>query len=191
MKNVSALLKRIVLIPLLAASAVACDEDFGPTFWDATPDTVFIYSASRPQLLGLPSAYDFVNLARINIESASATGAWDVVLAEQNGQFVLVPASAFPGIVSRAGIARVTGTDLAAILEAPRDTADFDATPVTIDEGAIYVVRTRRAFCNEFGTDGVRYAKIQAVDVDATAGTFRFVVVRNPFCNDRALIPPD
>jgi hypothetical protein len=183
-------LRRTTLL-LLVAFTAACDDDLGPLNWNATPDTTLIYSASRPVLQGLPSAFDFINLVRVNIEHASATGAWDVALGEQNGAFVLVPASAIGGITSRAAVARVTGTDLAAVLEAPRDTADFDSTPIVIEEGAIYVVRTRRAFCTEFGTEGVRYAKLQAIDVDPGAGTFRFAVVRNPFCNDRALVPPD
>jgi hypothetical protein len=32
---------------------------------------------------------------------------------------------------------------------------------------------------------------MEALQVDATAGTLRFRAITNPYCNDRRLIPPD
>jgi len=67
-------------------------------------------------------------------------------------------------------------------------------TPAVGDHGnrsIEYVIRSRREACGAFGGTGVRYAKMKALALDAMAGSFRFEVVRNPYCNDRRLIPPE
>jgi hypothetical protein len=176
---------------LVAASLAACDDAFGPRFWDPTPDTVEIYSVSRAELFGFPSAYDIVQLRSVLVESPAATGQWDFLLAEENGEFLLVPAGAFGGIVSRAGIASVTADSLGGIDNAPSDSARFSTQPVVIRPGAFYVLRTRRETCEGGFGSGVRYGKMHALSVDAARGVFRFAIVRNPFCNDRSLIPPE
>jgi hypothetical protein len=79
---------------------------------------------------------------------------------------------------------------LASVREAPGDTSAYSRAEVPLNEGAIYILRSRRASCFTFGS-GVYYAKLKALEVEAAAGTFRFEVVRNPNCNDRALIPPE
>ena len=65
---------------------------------------------------------------------------------------------------------------------------------VTIDAvktagGQVFVVRTRRAPCAF--SNSIRYGKAKVLEVDATAGFIKFVAITNPFCNDRALIPPN
>jgi hypothetical protein len=172
-----------VLIPL-----AACGDDFGPGDWSAIPDTTVIYSASRPELIRQPSAFDIVNLQRVAIEGGGATGNWDMALIEDGG-FQLAPETSITGSGSRSGIAPVSETNLADVVEAPGDTAAYLREPVAIRDGAIYVVRSRRVGCFTGGT-GVYYAKLQAIAVDPVAGTFEFAVVRNPNCNNRALIPP-
>lgn len=148
-----------------------------------------LYSASRTDLLGFPSAYDFVNRVVIKVENPGATGTWDVVLAGgAAGPLQLVPAGAFEGQTSRAGIALINGQTFEALTTAPSDTAAFSSQPVTIQTGGVYVVRTRRYACS-FST-AVNYAKVKAVAVDPAAGTARFAVVRNPYCNDRSFVPP-
>jgi hypothetical protein len=174
-------------LPLLFA---ACNDDFGPGDWSAVPDTTVLYSASRPEHLRRPSAFDFVSLARVAIEGSAATGAWDFVVLEDDGGFVMVPEGALLGTTSRAGIATTTESTLEAVRTAPNDTAAFRRVPVAIQEGAVYIMRSRRTTCSFFGS-GVYYAKIRALEVNAAAGTFEFEVVRNPNCNDRDLIPPD
>ena len=74
-----------MLLLVAAVGTAACDGGLGPIVWDATPDTTVIYSLSRPDLLGEPSAYDFAYLRRVTIESPVETGQWDMVLAEENG----------------------------------------------------------------------------------------------------------
>jgi hypothetical protein len=179
------------LMPLAALlSFAACDDGFGPQTWDATPDTTVLYSLSRPELIGRPSAYDFTTLVRLSVESTGATGNWDAVLAEEGNTFVFVPSGNFPGIVSRAGIGTTTHTTLESLTRAPGDTAAYSRSPVPLREGAVYVVRSRIAACLGFGS-GTYYAKFQVISIDAAAGTVRFAAVRNPYCNNRDLIPEE
>lgn len=180
---------RFSLIVLAAAVFTACDDSLDLGTWDATPDTVALYSLSRPDLLGFPSGYDFANRRVIEVEQPGATDNWDVALAQQDNALQLVPAGAFQGQTSRAGIATITGQPFDAVTEAPSDTARFSAQPVTLQPGGVYVIRTRRVVCG-FGT-AVHYAKIQAVTVDPADGIATFAVVANPFCNDRSFIPPE
>jgi hypothetical protein len=175
---------------LLAVACTACGDSFGPRFWDPTPDTVVVYSLTRSELLGRPSAFDAVLLRRVLLESPGATNAWDFALTEDGTGFFMAPAGAFDGIDSRAGIATMGPGSLEELREAPRDTARFSAAPVAIEPGTIYVLRTRRESCAGFGT-GVFYAKLEAIEIDAIAGSYRFAIVRNPLCNDRALVPPE
>lgn len=184
----SGTIPRFVLVPAFVLSA--CGDDFGPGTWSARPDTTVIYSASRPELLLMPAAFDVVNLARIIIENPTATGTWDFALVEQDGQFLMAPAAALTRDDSRAGIALSSATALVDVEEAPGDTASFSRALVPVEIGRVYIVRSRRESCFTFGV-GVRYAKLKALEVDPAAGTFRFEVVRNPNCNDRALVPPE
>lgn len=178
------------MVAVVLWTTAACDDDFGLGAWSAVPDTSLIYSASRPDLIRQPSAFDVVNLARVTIEGGGATGNWDFALLERDGGFVLAPERALTGSDSRAGIALSTEMQLASVREAPGDTSAYSRAEVPLNEGAIYILRSRRASCFTFGS-GVYYAKLKALEVDAAAGTFLFEVVRNPNCNDRALIPPE
>jgi hypothetical protein len=180
---------RVVGAVALALSA-ACDDGFGPRTWDATPVTSVIYSLSRPDLIGQPSAYDFVNLRRIVVESPGATGGWDVALAEQNGQLVFLTAGMFPGIDADVMIAETSHRTLAAALVAPSDTAEYSRGPVMVRDDAVYIVRTRTEGCVTFGA-GPFYGKFQVLSVDAALGAIEIAVVRNPYCTDRDLIPPE
>lgn len=175
---------------LAVLPAAACGDDFGPQTWDATPDTTLLYSISRPEHIGRPSAYDFTTLSRLSLEATGSTGNWDAALAEENAGFVLVPAGNFPGITSRAAIGETNFTDLEQLTRAPGDTADYSRLPVALRAGAVYVVRSRIAPCIGFGS-GTYYGKFKVVSMDAVAGTVRLAVVRNPYCNNRALIPED
>jgi hypothetical protein len=178
------------LFVLLLPVVTACGDDFERD-WEQIPDTVLLYSLSRPEFIGRNSAIDFTSGSARAVEDQVSTNAWDFALAEQGGQLVLAPASAFSGLTSRAGIADIGPGVLEDIRRAPSDTSAFKATPTVIRTGTIYVVRTRRTTCaGGFGT-GVFYAKMEALNVDVAAGTLRFRSITNPFCNDRALIPPN
>jgi hypothetical protein len=177
------------MILFAAFSVAACDDNLGVQNWDATPDTITLFSLSRPDLLGFPSAYDFANRRAVEVETPGATNNWDVALASPAGVFQLVPAAAFQGVDSRARIATIAGQTFETLIEAPRDTVQFTAQPVAIQTGGVYVIRTRRVGCG-FST-AVHYAKLKAVTLDDAGGFVQFAVVVNPLCNDRSFVPPE
>jgi hypothetical protein len=178
------------IIPLVALFA-ACQDPYGPRFWSAAPVEVGLYSVSRLEYTGLPSALDVVSdpVRGVAIEVAGATGNWDLVLADgQASGLVLLPAAEIDN-QSRARIAVLRNVDFLDVREAPRDTALYSAGPVPLETGVIYVVRSRRGPCGF--TTGYRYAKMMPVGVDHASGLARFAVVRNPYCDDRSFVPPD
>ncbi len=175
----------LALTPLLTS---ACDDNLRQD-WVAIPDTVLLYSLSRPDLIGRPSAFDFINGVPVEVENPSASGRWDMAVSDQGTGMAFVPAGAFAGISSRAGIATMTGATFETLEAAPADTARYSSAPVLAELGKVYVVRSRRENCG-FG-NGSRYAKMEVVEVNRTAGTLRFRTITNPYCNDRKLIPPD
>ena len=182
-------LARPLLITAAAFSMAACDEDLGLGTWSAAPDTATLYSLSRTDLLGLPSAYDFVNHLLYEVESPSANGNWDVALRHEGGQLALVPAGGFDGQESRAALARITGGTFDSLDEAPADTSLYTRNAVVVQPGQVYAIRTRRTPCS-FST-AVRFGKLRIIAVNPAAGTVTFESVVNPFCNDRSLVPPD
>lgn len=182
------LLRYIILI--VAATQAACDDPFGPQLWSAVPDTVELYSLSRAEFVGQASAFDFVSLFSVPVEAPGVTGSWDVALVDEAGGLALVSAGAFAGFTSRAAIATIGPGTLEDVTEAPRDTAAYRLTPVVMQPGTVYVIRSRRADCG-FGSFGFRYAKVRAVEIDATGGRMSFEYVRNPYCNNRSLVPPE
>jgi hypothetical protein len=178
------------LILLLAAVQTACSDPFGPRFWLDVPDTVQLHSLSRPEFVGRPSAIDLVSLGVLPVELPGATGGWDIALVDDGDGLAFVPAGAFDGFTSRAAIAVMPAQRLEDVTEAPRDTAAYRQTAVRVQPNTVYVMRSRRAECG-FGSSGFRYAKVRAVDIQPELGRLLFEIVRNPYCNDRALVPPE
>lgn len=177
------------LVLALTAVTAACGDDLGPVNWSDVPDTLQIFSVSRPDLLGMPSAFDGVTLRRVSVEQGAS---WDFALAERDGGFVMLPLSATENADTLAALATI-GDDVTLddVTEAP-PRSDFVNEPVPIETGTVYVLRTRRARCSSISSlTGPRYGKLKAIAVDAEEGTYEFEVVVNPRCNDRALIPPD
>lgn len=185
-----AVYRHLRLIPLVAVLA-ACNDGFGPQFWDPTPVNVTLYSASRPDYTGFVSAVDLASspVTAIAIEAPGATNAWDFLLALEQGALSLVPAGTMPGINSRAGIAVLEGVDFIDVVEAPRDTALYSTAPVLLRPGVVYVVRSRRTACGY--SSAHRYAKMLPVEIDEERGIARLAIVRNPYCDNRALVPPE
>ena len=182
-------LARPLLLAAAAFSMAACDDDLGLGTWSAAPDTATLFSLSRPDLIGLPSAYDFINHTVFEVESPGATGQWDIALRDEGGQLALVPAGAFEGQDSRAALALITGGTFDSLDEAPGDTSAYSRNAVVVQAGQVYAVRTRRAGCTF--TTAVRFGKMRIIAVDPVAGTVKFEAVVNPFCNDRSLVPPE
>jgi hypothetical protein len=179
---------------LVAVAAVvvvaACDDPFGPQPWNPTPETLTLYSASRAEYTGLVSALDLASdpVSVVAIEAPGATGQWDVVLVDGPGGLALAPVGLFSAGTSRAAIAVIENRAFIDVDEAPRDEAAYSQEPVPLRANVVYVIRSRRSSCGF--TTGVRYAKMQPVEIDQERGIYRFAVVRNPFCDDRALVPP-
>lgn len=178
---------RFVLASIFVVAA--CGDDLGPTPWLDVPDTLTIYSVSRPELLGLPSAFDGIFFPPdVVIESGAP---WDFALAEQDGEFVMLPVSSIPGNDTTAAIVTTSASTLEELIQAPPD-ADFTTESVPIQPGTIYALRTRRSACSQFtNLTGPRFGKLEAIALDPEAGTFVFAFVVNPVCNDRALVPPN
>jgi len=177
----------LAVLPLVGA----CGDPFGPLSWDATPDTVTIWSASRPDLVGRPSGFDFaLTGAPVYIEVPTATNSWDVVLIDSGGQLALAPASYFSGQGIRSGIAVRPNSALEAVTRAPSDSSSYVHAPVALVTGAVYVIRTRTDVCESGYSTGTRYSKIRPVTIDEQAGSFTFELVRNPYCSNRDFIPP-
>ena len=176
------LLLLLSVTPLLAA----CSDDF-TNKWDVFVDSVSLYSASRPELIGRNSAYDFADGIPFPVETPGITGRWDVALTDVNGGLALLPVSSFPGLDTRAGIATIGNRTLEEVTSAPSDTSLYTRAAVTMQVGTVYVIRTRRIDCG--GITGVRYGKFEPLEIDVANGILRFRSIVNPFCNNRRLIP--
>lgn len=178
---------------LAALAGTACDDglDLIDESWTAAVDTVTLYTVDVPAYQGLPAAFDIRVRRTQRVEDPSATGSWDFALAGGGAEpLALVPLGAFFDVSSSAGIATISGESFDQLDRAPGDTAAYVRTaPVILSDGAIYVVRSRQFSCG--GAAASNFAKMEALDVDQDAGTFRFRVTANPRCNDRALVPPE
>lgn len=174
-------------VAAMVATGACGDDPFGSRNWEVSPDTASIFSLARPEL-GIASGFDFVDGLPVRIEAPGATGRWDVALDTEGGSLVLLPPGAL-GVDSRARIGILEDTSFAAVREAPGDTAAYsgpDPVPVRMD--AVYIVRTHQR--PGFGRTCLQYAKFVPLEVDAELGLLRFEWEANPFCNDRALVPP-
>lgn len=181
-------LSTLLCILPLALVGAGCGNSLGPQEWTPTPDTVTLFSVSRSDYTGMPSGLDFVTGQTVAIEGATA-GGFDVVLAEQGGSLVLLPVDAISGSVTGVGVSAITGTSFDDLQEAPSDTSKYvRASAVPLEAGSVYVVRSRQSSCGYIS--GQWYAKVQPLALDESQGTARIRFVRNPFCDDRNLVPP-
>lgn len=180
------------LVPLVVLMVAACDDPYGPARWNATPDTLLLYSASRAEYLGRASALDITQLpvAALPLEAPGVTGNWDIALTDADGGLALVPASAFAGLESRSRISVDSASLLEDVTQAPRDSAFYTVQPVPVRAGDVYIVRSRRASCGGIST-GYRYGKLRPVAINEAAGTLLFEIVVNPYCDNRSFVPPE
>ncbi len=169
----------------------ACSDPFASQPWDGTPAEATLFSASRENYVGRPSAFDLTSSpARVvAIEAEAGAGSWDVVLVDNNGSLALESAATFQGVTSRARIGVITGTSFDDVLRAPKDTAAYSVGPVNLRMDAVYIVKSRVASCAL--KTGPLYAKLQPVEIDVVNGIFKFKFVQNPNCDDRSLVAPE
>ena len=175
-----------LLLLVLAASGCGSDDFFT---WTASPDTVLMYSLSRPEL-SLPSAFNFHDRSIVRIETLGAGFSWDIALDTRGGQLVLLAPRAL-GIESRARVARLPGMTFDEIIDAPEDSLLYsDTQPVALDLNSGYVVQTDLRG-SPFGGSCVFYAKLQPLAIDVAVGSLEFVFDASPLCNDRRVVPPE
>lgn len=188
-------LLRSIRLPLLAAALLtaACDDPFANPAWSDRPDTVIVFSAYRSEYAGMPSAVNLTGnfLSLVAIDDLGAASEWDFMLGEDASGMLWVPSSVVPGQSdSRSSIARVDATNLDEVTRAPEPGGDrYTREPVTLEVGAVYVLRSRRS--NTCYVRGSNYAKMKVVGLDAALGTAEIAIVRNPYCDNRDLVPPD
>jgi hypothetical protein len=148
----------------------------------------------------IPSAIDISSMALGNgfgrfPERAGDAQAWDLTIRERGGSLVFVPAGALgiiapTGAVSRAGITEAMKKSFDQVIEAPGNPSFNDSTAVAIEQGAVYVARSRSSF-NFYGGACENYAKLQPLAVDPTLGRVTLYVVTNTNCGDPRLVEKD
>ncbi|HZD03823.1 MAG TPA: hypothetical protein VE173_02865, partial [Longimicrobiales bacterium] len=107
----------LALAGLAGSAALAgCGDNGLQPNWTAFPDTAVLFTLARPEL-NLPSAFSFRERRTYRVEGANATGSWDIALDTEDGELVFLPPGAL-GIVSRAGIATLSGMDFDQVDEA-------------------------------------------------------------------------
>ena len=176
---------------MLAAilAVAACDDNAFLLRWDASPDTVVLYSLARADL-NLHSAFNFSQRTTVSIERPGAATLWDVAVDTRGGELVLVPPGVV-GIQSRARIAEIPGEAFADVEEAPADTLLYSAdAPVPARLGSVYIVRTGSR-SQTIGGGCSYYAKLEPLAIDVPIGLLEFVFDASPVCNDRRVVPPD
>jgi hypothetical protein len=171
---------------LLVATApqLACDS-FEPTWFDIQ-DRVLLHSLARPEYIGLPAAYDFVNQRAVVVERPKAQDPYDfdVAVTEIDADLHFLPAGMFDGFPIQPGIAvDSSGISFEQMTRAPQEGYETDVA-IPLREGWVYAVRTRRDYrgCNMYG-------KFEVTTTD-TPGVVELRALRNPLCNDRNLVPP-
>lgn len=169
--------------------AAGCRNSLGPNTWLAIPDTTTLYSLSRPEYVGKPSAYDFTSSGGggVVVEAPGYTNQWDIAIVDGANGLELAPAGTFEGISATPALTRITtpGDTFDNLADAPSDEKLYtDSTRLPAVEGGLYVVRTRQV------SSCVYYAKFELLSVDQQAGTVELVAAGDPYCNDRHLISP-
>jgi hypothetical protein len=179
---------RSALLTAAAAFAAGCNSD-SPSIitWTGAADTTAIYSASRPEFAGRISGFDFTSGFRVAIDAPGTAGNFDIALIDQGSSLALVPNGVLESKTNGAGLYAATDV-FENLVEAPKDTLVYKRTGTfPLPTGQIYVIRSRDASCSGVG-GGFYYSKLQVLDVNVQRGTATFRWVRNPFCDDRALV---
>ena len=178
----------LVALGLLLA---ACEGEDFLVRWEENPLEQVIYSIDRePEGVLRSTAFNMLERRGVILEDPNAQGRWDFALDRVDGTMVLMPPLGL-GVLSRAAIAPIPGTEFADVTEAPSDTLVYSTRePVPVALGTVYVIRTHQQpgffgqFCFFFG-------KIEPIEIDLEAGTLRFLHDVSPDCNNRSLVPPD
>lgn len=187
-------MRRTAALPLFLTLvlASACDD---PSRFTVDPmissDTVEV--AAPTSSSGLPTALDVTSSGGIigggrHPERQTDAERWDIAIRERDGVLVFVPSSAL-GFSGAVGITEaLAGQTFDAVIEAPGSGSFITDEDVVIQEGAVYVVRSRSVPCG-FGSASL-YSKIQPIDVSAD-GRVTIRVATNEVCGDPRLVAGD
>jgi hypothetical protein len=173
--------------------ASACDGGTGYRIEPLiTSDTVDLAapgsSADLPTALDVTSTGGFIAGGRFPERQQDAEQ-WDLAIRVRDGQVVFVPAGAL-GLSSNPGITHpLMGQSFDQVIEAPGTGSFVTDSAVVVQEGAVYVVRSRNFPCG-FGR-AAQYAKIQPLAVSAVDGTVRLRIATNEVCGDPRLVEQD
>lgn len=176
---------------LLAVVLVGCestDDEFEVLL---TTDTLELAAPTANS--ALPSALDIdLGIGRFP-ESFDDAQLWDVAVRFVGGQLKLVPGSAI-GVTDDGGRSRAQITDALAgrtfesVRQAP-NTSAFDTASVVLQQGAVYVIRSRLIPC---GISAVqKYAKTRPLEVDLAQQRVKLEVVISERCGDQRLAEED
>lgn len=182
-------MRRFVLFALavlpLAAATTACDDGFGLGDPAIARDTSAVIGT--PENGTLPTAIDFAQVGFPGMlrrpEQLGDAGQWDFALRQEGSALRLVP-NPFD-VPSRRPLILRSSQAFDQIERAPTTRSAYGDSAVTLQTGAVYVVRSRQyqvpgGFCHS-------YAKAQVVALDPTAGTAEFSLKGNIGCADDRL----
>ena len=181
-------MRRNKLIPALLAVLFAGCESTDEGF-EVVLSTDTIDLAAPTANSALPSALDLdLGIGRFPERFADAQQ-WDVVVRFVGGQLTLVPASSI-GATDDGGRSRAQITDALAgrtfesVRQAP-NTSAFDTASVVVQQGAVYVIRSRLIPC---GIGAVqKYAKTRPLEVALAEQRVKLEVVISERCGDQRL----
>lgn len=173
--------------------ASACDGGTGYRIEPLiTSDTVDL--AAPGSATGLPTAVDVTSTSGIIAggrfpERQQDAEQWDLAIRVRDGQVVFVPAGAL-GLSSNPAVTHpLMGQSFDQVIEAPGAAAFVADSAVVVQEGAVYVVRSRVFSCGFGGA--AQYAKIQPLAVSAADGTVQLRIATNEVCGDPRLVEQD
>jgi hypothetical protein len=182
----------MIALAIALLAVVACEDvtrSIDPTS-DVAEDTLTVFPL-RGSPLTAPTALDLFGLRTLRVGNDDAQCIthcpYDIAIDTSGNGVVLYPTqlverSAFPGT----GLLEVSSS-FEAILEAP--TSGYqDTLAVSLVPGETVVVRARNACTGGFPGRDFFYAKVQLLELGASAGfrTARFRVRTNPNCGFRS-----
>lgn len=168
-------------------AATACSDPY-ELDWFAVQDTAVLYSLEHPRH-NVHDAFDFANGLAVVLEGAEATGTWDVAVGSDANGLVLLPPGAL-GVASDAGIAVFVGVRFDDVGRAPSDSTSFiTRSPIQLQLGSTYVIRSRAA-TDYYGTTTCSfYAKMEPISIEPEDFRVQFIYTVNPNCHDLRLTP--
>jgi hypothetical protein len=180
------------LFPFLTLALLVGCEDPNDFTVDPliTVDTIDV--ATPTSATGLPTAIDVTSsggqiAGGRRPETQQDAERWDLAVRARDGALVFVPAAAL-GLSATSGITMpLAGQTFDSVIEAPGAGTFITDDDVPVQQGAVYVVRSRNVPCG-FGT-AAQYSKIQPLEVSVEEGTIRLQISTNEVCGDPRLVP--